>query len=47
MIDLSNKTPVNVPMVPCYQHDGDYDRCACGRSKLRSDRLCGACQDGM
>jgi hypothetical protein len=30
-----------------YQHDGDYDKCVCGRRKLHSDSLCGSCREGM
>lgn len=42
---FSNKAPVKVPMAPCYQHDGDYDTCACGRRKLSSVRLCSGCRE--
>jgi len=45
MMDFSSKALVKVPMVPCYQHDSDYDTCACGRRKLRSERLCSECRE--
>jgi hypothetical protein len=44
---FENSAPVKVPLQPVYQHDSDYDRCGCGRRKLRSDGECGACQDGV
>ena len=44
-MDFGNKAPVKVPMVPCYQHDGDYDTCACGGRKLKADRLCSGCRE--
>ncbi len=44
---FKNSASVKVPLQPVYQHDSDYDRCACGRRKLRSDSECGACKDGV
>ncbi len=45
MIDFGNKAHVRMPLLSCYQHDGDYDSCACGRRKLKSDRLCSRCRE--
>jgi len=47
MMDFSNKGPIKVSLQKTYQHDGDYERCAYGRRKLRSDRLYISCHDGM
>ncbi len=44
-MDFSNKAPVRIPLLSCYQHDGDYDACACGRRKLRSERVCPECRE--
>lgn len=46
-IMFENSAPVKIPLQQVYQHDGDYDRCGCGRRKLRSDSECGACRDGV
>jgi hypothetical protein len=44
---FGNSAPVKVPLQQVYQHDDYYDRCACERGKLSSDRECGVCRDGM
>jgi len=44
---FNNKGPVHILLRPVYQHDGDYDRCVCGRRKFRSDQTCGSCRDGV
>jgi hypothetical protein len=45
MMDFSNKGSVKVTLQQAYQHDSDYDTCACGRRKLSSDRLCSGCRE--
>lgn len=45
MMNFGNEAPVKVPLQPLYQHDGDYDKCACGKRKLHSDRHCSICRE--
>jgi len=41
MTDFGNKGQVRVLLQQAYHHDATFDRCACGRRKLHSDRGCG------
>ncbi|MDO8727079.1 MAG: hypothetical protein Q7J35_13505 [Candidatus Methanoperedens sp.] len=42
---FKNKGGVHILLQSVYQHDGDYDKCACGKRKPRADRLCVACRE--
>ncbi len=42
---FANKGSVRIPLQQVYQHDDDYDRCACGRRKLKEERLCSECRE--